>query len=209
MPALLLLAAAGAFHLGKKAWFVIIPCVIGGALLIPPLSGGIQRNGRAASILGEAHFRLKEFRQAQELLQIAERHDDHPERFDNMLGAIAEERGNILIASVRYTQAIEKAPGHPDGYLNKGHLYFYNFPEEREIALQLIKAALARKSDLPSAYDMLGQDMAQKKDYSGALKMFEQASFYAPDNELYKKKIELCRTLAKERGKNAPESGNR
>jgi hypothetical protein len=57
---------------------------------------------------------------------------------------------------------------------------------------------------------MLGQDMAQKKDFKGALKMFEQALFYAPDNKLYKKKVELCRTLAKnERGKNESESSNR
>lgn len=210
MPSLILLAAIGTFHMGKKAWWIIIPCIIAGALLIPPLSGGIQRNGRAASIIGEAHFRLKNFKEAQNLLQIAERTDNHPERFDNMLGAIAEEQGNILIASVRYTNAIEKAPEHPDGYLNKGHLYFYNFPEERETALNLIKEALKRKADLPSAYDMLGQDMAQKKDFKGALKMFEQALFYAPDNKLYKKKVELCRTLAKkERGKNESESSNR
>jgi hypothetical protein len=52
--------------------------------------------------------------------------------------------------------------------------------------------------------------MAQKKDFNGALKMFEQALFYAPDNKLYKKKVELCRTLAKkERGKNESESSNR
>ena len=73
----------------------------------------------------------------------------------------------------------------------------------------LIKEALARKADLPSAYDMLGQDLAQKKDFDGALKMFDLALFYAPENELYKKKVELCRNLAKERGKNAPESRDR
>ena len=209
MPAIMFLATLAVFHLGKKSLAVLIPCLLGGALIIPPLAGGIQRNDEAASIIGEAHYRKKEFDKAEKFLKIAYRNNSQPERFANMLGAIAEESGNLTLAENYYNQAITQAPEHHDAFLNMGHLYFYNFPEKRNTALHLINEALKRKNDLPSAYDMLGQHLAQKKDFSGALKMFDLALYYAPDNELYKKKIELCRNLAKEREKNAHQSGNR
>ena len=209
MPAIMFLATLAVFHLGKKSLAVLIPCLLGGALIIPPLAGGIQRNDEAASIIGEAHYRKKEFDKAEKFLKIAYRNNSQPERFANMLGSIAEESGNLILAESYYNQAIIQAPEHHDAFLNMGHLYFYNFPAKRNTALHLINEALKRKNDLPSAYDMLGQHLAQKKDFSGALKMFDLALYYAPDNELYKKKIELCRNLAKEREKNAHQSGNR
>ena len=209
MPGIILLAAFGALNLGKKVWLIIFPVIISGALIIPALAGNIQRNEEAASIIGEAHYRKKEFDQAEKFLKIAYRNNIQPERFANMLGSIAEESGNYSLAEKYYNQAIIRTPEHHDGFLNMGHLYFYQFPRKRNIALNLLKEALARKTALPSAYDMLGQDLAQKKDFAGALKMFELALYYAPDNTLYKKKVELCRTLAEERKKNAPESGNR
>ncbi len=203
MPAIMLLAALAVFHLGRKSLAVIIPCVIGGALIIPPLAGGIERNDEAASIIGEAHYRKKEFDKAEKFLKIAYRNHIQPERFANMLGSIAEESGELSKAAMYYTHAMTHAPEHYDAFLNMGHLYFYNFPEKRNTAIHLINEALKRKSNLPSAYDMLGQHLAQKKDFSGALKMFEMALYYAPDNELFKKKVEFCRKLVKGRGKNA------
>ena len=199
----MLLAALAVFHLGRKSLAVIIPCVIGGALIIPPLAGGIERNDEAASIIGEAHYRKKEFDKAEKFLKIAYRNHIQPERFANMLGSIAEESGELSKAAMYYTHAMTHAPEHYDAFLNMGHLYFYNFPEKRNTAIHLINEALKRKSNLPSAYDMLGQHLAQKKDFSGALKMFEMALYYAPDNELFKKKVEFCRKLVKGRGKNA------
>ena len=211
MPGIMLLAALGAYYLGKRVWLVIVPVLIGGAVLIPRIAGGIEENHEAASITGEAHYLAGNYDQAEKLLLIAERGEEHPERYHNLLGAIWEERGNVFAAYVRYTQATRHAPDDPDGFLNLGHLLFYHFPaENREEALELIRQALKRKVALPSAYDMLGQDLAQKGDFSGALEMFETALEYAPDNELYKQKVETCRQLAAgKRVKNASESSNR
>lgn len=195
MPGVLLLAALGAYYTGRKVWAVIVPCVLGGALLIPPSAGGIKRNCEAASIMGEAYFRLKNYEKAEELLLIAERGIDHPERFHNMFGVIAEARGDFDTAIVRYTSALKHVPDDADTLLNLGHMYFYHFPEKRGEALGLIKQALEVDETLPSAYDMLGQHQAQQGDFAGALILFETALKYQPDSEIYQKKVNICRQI--------------
>ena len=206
MPGVLLLAALGAYYLGKAVWAVAgIPAAAGTVVALLYTCGAFPCNGEAASIIGEAYFRIKEFERAEDFLIFAEKHVDHPGRFHNMLGAIAEEKGDIDTAAARYTRAVLEAPDESNGFLNLGHLLFYHFPAgHRDEALELIRKALARKADLPSAYDMLGQHLAQNGDFSGASEQFEKAFYYAPDNELYKKKVEMCRKLAAEkRVKNA------
>lgn len=204
MAGVILLAALGAVNLGRRAWVIILLLAGSGMVIIPALAGGIERNVESASIIGEAHYRKKEFAEAEKFLQIARR-SNHPARYHNMLGAIAEERGDLDKAQGCYRAAMTEAPAHHDGFLNCGHLLFYHFPQERSEALKLINAALERNPALPSAYDMLGQDFAQRGDYAGALKNFELALKCEPGNELYQKKVKLCRQLAAKGSlKNAP-----
>ncbi|MBE6357124.1 MAG: hypothetical protein E7058_08450 [Lentisphaerae bacterium] len=211
MPGVLLLAALGAYYLGKAVWAVAgIPAVSGAVIALLYTCSGIPCNGEAASIIGEAYFRIKDFGSAEDYLMLAEKHVDHPGRFHNMLGAIAEEKGDIDTAVARYMRAVQEAPDEADGFLNLAHLRFYRFPAQRQEALDLIRRALEIDAALPSAYDMLGQHLAQRGDISGALKMFETACQYEPENELYQKKVNICRQIlsAKEKS-NAPESRDR
>ena len=211
MPGLLLLAALGAYHLGKKSWAIILPAVFAGGILI---SAAATRPWsfypEASSVIGEAYFHRKDWFRAWHYLSSAASAIEYPERYGNMLGAVAEETGDWKEAEYRYRKVIESAPEHPDAFLNLGHLYFYHFPHKRSDALVLIYEALKRKAQLPSAYDMLGQHFAQTGNFSAALTMFEKACLYAPENQLYQKKLELCRQMtADRRMKNAPESRDR
>ena len=130
---------------------------------------------------------------------------DHPARFDNMLGAIAEKNGDTETALQHYLRAVADDPENADSLLNLGHLYFFRFPEKRREALLLLERALEMNSALPSAYDMFGIHLAQTGDIAGALEMFELALRYEPENELYQNKVNLCRELlARKRGENAP-----
>lgn len=205
MPGILLFAALGAYHLGKKVWVIVVPAVCAGGLFITAAATLPWRiYPEASSIIGEAYFRQKKWDTAWLYLSSASSEINEPERFENMLGAIAEERNELFEAESRYRRAVNSVPDHPAGFLNLGHLYFYHFPERRSEALELISEALKRDPALPSAYDMLGQHAAQHGDISGALKRFETALAYEPENELYKKKVQACREiLAQKRGKNA------
>ncbi len=205
MPGLLLLGAIGTYHLGKKAWVIIIPCIIAGAVIFPITDPALSGTAEAASIEGEAYYRLGNYEQARHHLLIAASSIDHPARFDNMLGAIAEKNGDAETALQHYLRAVADDPENADSLLNLGHLYFFRFPEKRREALLLLERALEMNSALPSAYDMLGIHLAQSGDIAGALEMFELALRYEPENELYQNKVNLCRELlARKRGENAP-----
>ncbi|MBR7130524.1 MAG: glycosyltransferase family 39 protein [Lentisphaeria bacterium] len=206
MPGLLLLAALGAYHIGKKVWLLIVPLGAASGFMVCFIAGNI---GEAASITGEAYYRMKDWVRAKEHLETAALSSFYPARFDNMLGAIAEEQQDLAAAEKYYSHAVNSAPDDPEAFLNLAHLYFYNFPQKRQIALHLIHEALKRKAALPSAYDMLGQHQAQQGDFAGALKNFETACLYEPENKLYQEKVKLCRVLAAEKGEKNNESGDR
>ena len=85
----------------------------------------------------------------------------------------------------------------------RSQVYFFHFPEKREEALRLIGEALRRDPALPSAWNMLGIHLAQRGDWEGAEKRFVKALEYDPGNEIYGKKIEMCRQMSAERRGNA------
>ncbi|MBR7120866.1 MAG: glycosyltransferase family 39 protein [Lentisphaeria bacterium] len=205
MPGVILLAAIGVYHSGKKSLGVILPCLIGGMIFFPLSNAAISGTPEAASIEGEAFYRLGNWEKARHFLLIAEAGSDHPARYDNMLGAIAEKQNDIPEALRRYQRAVDSEPADADSLLNLGHLYFYHFPEKYSEALLLIRAALELNPALPSAYDMLGIHFARQSDFDGALEMFELAHRFDPENELYYNKVKLCRQIsAQKRGENVP-----
>lgn len=194
MPGILLLAALGCIHAGRKAIVIPAACVIGG--IIVTFISPVKMNAEAASIEAEAWYKLERWDKAKPLLTYAASIIDHPERFDNMLGAIAEKEKNYELAKYYYSRVIFAAPDDADGMLNYGHLLFYHFPEKRTEALCAIIAALQLNPAMPSAYDMLGQQLVREGKILKALEMFETALKYAPDNKLYQDKVNLCRKIA-------------
>lgn len=209
IPGLILLAAIAVYHLGKKSWLIIAPSLLAGIIIFPIRHPAISGYAEAASIEGEAYYRLEDWENAKHFLLIAEAAIDNPQRFDNMLGAIAERNGEIDEARLRYSRAVASDPTDADSLLNLGHLYFFHFPDKRLEALSCLRDALEQNPNLPSAYDMFGIHLAQNNDIPGALQMFESALRCDPDNELYQNKVNLCRQiLARKRGENAPESSH-
>ena len=188
-PALIIFSSLAICRLGRKALIPALPALLFGIWWITPT--GMPE---AMSIMGEAHYRKGNFTEAKEMLEIAEKTLADPSRFDNMLGAIAEENGNFEEAERRYINAVTGEPAYPEAYLNLAHLYF-NVPGKRAAALGLIYESLKIDPEQASAYDMLGMDMVQKQDLQSALAMFEAAAGLEPENELYIKKVNVCREL--------------
>lgn len=206
MPGVMLLAAIGAVSLREKGWIIVLSCLTLAAWL--KLPSPVMGYCETASIEGEAYYRLGDLDRAERRLKFAAYSVDDPARFDNMLGLIAEGRGEYDRAAKHYARVLELDPDFPDAWLNLGHLLFFHAPAQRQKALRLIGESLRRKEEQPSAYNMLGIDLVQRGDAKGAEKMFIKAREYDPGNEMYRQKIELCRRMAAERGKNAPESGH-
>lgn len=198
MPGLALLAALGAAKLGwKKSLFATVASVLTFLLFF---NCHANLNSEAASIRGEAYFLLGEWKKAEPHLLYAERFIDDPARFDNMLGAIAEKRGDTAEAERRYRKVIARDPAFADAWLNLGNLYFRQ-AEKRQEALRLIKEGLKRDPGKHSGYNLLGLDAVQRGDFITAEKYFALASGVAPEHEGYRKNLQLCRQLIKQQEK--------
>ncbi len=198
MPGLLLLGAVGAVGLQKHVvWMTaVVLGIFWGFMLPQPVN-----SAEYASIAGEAYYHKKDFANAEKLLLFAERSIDDPARFDNLLGAIAEEKGDHTEAERRYRRAILLEPDFADAYLNLGVLLF-NAPGRRDEAVSLIKKSLDRKKSLPSAYNFLAIDAVSKEDHVRAEKLFALALKYDPDNTGYQKNLHLCQMLSDRKKRN-------
>lgn len=191
MPGLFLLAALGAVGWGRLRTGAAVACGVMLGWFLPP----IAPQAEAASITGEAYYRRENYRQAEPLLRYAETVIDDPARFDNMLGWIAQRRGDSAEAERRYRRVIARDPDFADAWLNLGHLYFPRKSGRRE-AVALIREALKRNPALPSAYNLLGLDAAERRDFAAAERYFALAVRFAPGNEGYLHNLDLCRQLS-------------
>ena len=193
MPGLILLGAIGGAGLKKHCWWCATEAILFFWIFLLP--DGKENAAEYASIAGEAYYRKKDFDNAEKLLLFAERSIDDPARFDNLLGAIAEEKGDFSEAQKRYRRVIALEPDFADAYLNLAALIF-RIPGRRAEALNLLDSALHRNRNLHSAYNFIALDAAEKKDYKTAEKFFVQALKYAPENRGYQKNLQLCQLLA-------------
>lgn len=196
MPGLFLLAALGAVGWGRLRTGVVIACGVMLGWFLPSAAPQAE----AASIAGEAYYRRGDYRKAEPLLQFAERQIDDPARFDNMLGWIAQRRGDPAEAERRYRRAIARDPDFADAWLNLGHLYFPRKDRRRE-AVALIREALKRNSALPSACNLLALDAVERRDFAAAERYFALAVKFAPENEGYLRNLALCRQLSDKKNK--------
>jgi len=71
----------------------------------------------------------------------------------------------------------------------------FHRPGRREEALRLIRAALDRDPDLPSAHNLLGLDAAERRDYPTAERRFLRAVRVAPGRREYELNLSACRNL--------------
>ena len=107
IPAAVLLAALGAAAFPWKKCFCTITLFCAAAVLtaIFPLHGN---DAEAAGIRGEALLKQGKYQQAEPLLLYAAAQIDHPARFCNMLGDIAENRQEWQEAWQLYSRAVKE-----------------------------------------------------------------------------------------------------
>jgi len=164
------------------------------------ITGGAE----AASILGEAEYRRGNIPQAKQHLLLAEQELDDPARFDNMLGAIAEQEHDFNEAQRRYRKALTGEPEFADAWLNLGALLFRQ-PGKRQEAVELLEQGVKLDPAAHSGYNLLGVAAAERGDFVAAEKYFALAVKHAPGNVNYENNLVKCRRLAaraEKQGKN-------
>ncbi len=197
MPGILLLAAIGAVNTGWKKTLLAAAGFNLLMWLIFPCNCPHSRS-EAAALRGEAYFIKNQWAKAELLLLFAEKFINDPARFDNMLGAIAEKRHDGAEAERRYRRVIECDPAFADAWLNLGNLYF-RIPGKRAEAVRLINEGLKRDPEKHSGHNLLGIDAIQRGDFFAAEKYFAQASALVPEHQGYRKNLQLCRQLIKQK----------
>ena len=201
IPGILLLAALGAAKLDRKALYLAVAVFFAGTLMVARnITGGAE----AASILGEAEYRRGNIPQAKQYLLLAEQELDDPARFDNMLGAIAEQEHDFNEAQRRYRKALTGEPEFADAWLNLGALLFRQ-PGKRQEAVELLEQGVKLDPAAHSGYNLLGVAAAERGDFVAAEKYFALAVKNAPGNVNYENNLVKCRRLAaraEKQGKN-------
>lgn len=189
MPGVFLLAAAAAAALTRRQIVVGIIALAGMLVTVLPTPARVDAEER--SIIGEVYFRKGEFEQAERALTYASELIDDQTRFGNMLGIIAEKRGDFKLAEKFYRQALDEF--NPQGHFNLGFMLSKNFPERREEANALLFCGLQNDKTRADAWNQLGINFV----YSGEWKLAEQAFAIAveltPEQEGYRKNLEFVR----------------
>ena len=199
LPGIMLLAALGAAELRPRYLTALTAAgILLGWFLLPNL---LTIDPEAAALRGEAYCRRGEYALAEPYLRYAESAIDDPARFDNMLGAIAEKRGDVAEAERRYRNVIARDPDFPDAWLNLGHLLFRQKGKRSE-AETLIRASLTRPPESASAHNLLGVAAVERGDLSEAETQFIRAVRLEPGRREYEVNLSNCRRLkdAKRKG---------
>ena len=204
-PAILYLAAVGAVHFN---WKKLFPFVAGTALLsfLVTYSFLGKDKAEAAALLGQAHFIKGHYVPAEDLLLFAKKRFRDSSRIDNLLGNIAEKKGDLPLARAYYAEVTVREPYMPEGWMNLANVtpdperagkYFrrafetsprptadltFNYArflyavKRSSEAEKLLEKTFSLDPDHIMALNLKGVIAADKKDFQQAAKFFLRAA---------------------------------
>jgi tetratricopeptide (TPR) repeat protein len=144
-PALIYLAAIGACHFHWKKW--IAPVLLIFLLCIWKTYSFMGANkAEGTALLAQAHFLKGNYEHAEDLLLFAGKHFKDSSRIDNMLGNIAERKGNIDAARKYYSKVTREEPFMAEGWMNLA-----NVTPDPVKADQFFRNALEAAGSAPAA----------------------------------------------------------
>lgn len=144
-PALIYLAAIGIYYLKWKKWIVPV-CLIFLLSVWKTYSFMGADKAEGTALLGQAHFLKGNYEHAEDLLLFAGKRFKDSSRIDNMLGNIAERKGNIAAAEKFYAKVTQEEPFMPEGWMNLA-----NVTPDPVKADKFFRTALEAASPAPSA----------------------------------------------------------
>ena len=135
-PGLLYLAAIGAVHINWKK--IILPFAAVFLFSIwktYSFVGSDKAEGTA--LIAQAHFAKGNYEHAEELLLFSAKRFRDSSRIENMLGNIAEKKGDLPLARQYYSKVTQTEPFMPEGWMNLA-----NITQEPEKAEKYFRRAL-------------------------------------------------------------------
>ena len=120
-PGILYLAAAGGAGLDWKKCF--LPALLFFLICLWGTYSFMAYNRiEGSALLGEAAFRKGDYSQAENLLLFSRRGMRDSSRIDNLLGSIAEKKGDFVQARKWYENVVKAEPYMPEGWMNLANL---------------------------------------------------------------------------------------
>ena len=150
-PALIYLAAIGISYLKWKKWFLPV-CLIFLFSVWKTYSFMGTDKAEGTALLGQAHFLKGNYEHAEELLIFAGKRFKDSSRIDNMLGNIAERKGNIAEARKKYLKVTKEEPFMPEGWMNLANVTPDPVKADKFFRTALEAAAPAPSADLTYNY---------------------------------------------------------
>lgn len=191
MPGIFLLSAIGFCNL-KRIYIVVLTILAAAAAIF--LHPGKTLPHEAASITAEVLMKQKQYDEAEKLIIFAMQALDDPSRFNNMLGNIAELRGDFKRAEKEYRAALAAENDQFITYLNLGQLLFRDRSRRIE-SCRLLRASLHLNPAQSAAWNFLGIDNFENKRIAEAAACFANAHRFNPGNPGYKRNFEICQKL--------------
>ena len=188
MPGVLLLAALALAVLKRKQIFA----AAAGAVLLAVITPGIPRiDAEEQSVMGEVYYRKGKFDEAEKALKFASMYIDHPTSFFNLLGIIAEKRGDLKRAEEFYWQA--KKDYDPEANFNLGLMLSKNFPKRRDEATILLIEGLKLDPNRPDVWNQVGVNAVHLGQWKAAEEAFSAAVKLLPDHPGYRNNLNFVR----------------
>lgn len=144
-PGLLYLAAIGAVYINWKK--IILPFAAVFLFSIwktYSFVGSDKAEGTA--LIAQAHFAKGNYEHAEELLLFSAKRFRDSSRIENMLGNIAEKKGDLPLARQYYSKVTQTEPFMPEGWMNLA-----NITQEPEKAEKYFRRALQAAGKTPGA----------------------------------------------------------
>lgn len=188
MPGVLLLAALALAALKRKQVFA----AAAGAVLLAGIIPGVPRiDAEEQAIMGEVYYRKGKFDEAEKALKFASMYIDHPTSFFNLLGIIAEKRGDLQRAEEFYWQA--KKDYDPEANFNLGLMLSKNFPRRRDEATILLIEGLKLDPNRPDVWNQVGVNAVHLGQWKAAEEAFSAAVKLLPDHPGYRNNLNFVR----------------
>ena len=177
-PGVIYLAAIGISYLKWKKWIVPV-CLIFLLTLWKTYSFMGADKAEGTALLGQAHFLKGNYEHAEDLLLFAGKRYKDSSRIDNMLGNIAERKGNIAEAGNFYAKVTKEEPFMPEGWMNLANVTPDPVKADKFFRNALEAAAPAPSADLTYNY---AKFLHAVRNHRGAEEMLKKTFNIDPDH---------------------------
>ena len=136
-------------------------------------------NVPAMRLLASAYARLEAYSQAAQVASRVAALDSADAGVRLALGYYHQKQGDVQLAEMYYSQAVELDPGLIQGYQGLGWIYLQR--QELERALSMVTRTTERAPDYAPNYLLMGRALTAQGFYENAMRAYERAFVLRPD----------------------------